>query len=208
VAFADGFRRELLQLGYTPGVAKGYILLMGQVNRWLAGHELGAADLAGQASERFLASRRVAGQRRVPTMVTLDKMLSYLERTGTISRQAEASDSTDELIADYHQHLVRDRGLTAATIRRYENFAKRFYARWTQENGFEEADVFASLCAADVHAFMLEASGRLTTVESAKREAADLRAFLRFLYLSGKLATDLGAAMPPVAVWRGACRRS
>ncbi|RYE41045.1 MAG: hypothetical protein EOP24_38495 [Hyphomicrobiales bacterium] len=50
---------------------------------------------------------------------------------------------------------------------------------------------------------MLEAGSRLT-VESAKREAADLRALLRFLYLDGTLETDVGGAMPPVASWRGA----
>jgi site-specific recombinase XerD len=49
---------------------------------------------------------------------------------------------------------------------------------------------------------MLEASSRLV-VESAKREASDLRALLRFLYLDGVLDTDLGGAMPPVATWRG-----
>ena len=49
---------------------------------------------------------------------------------------------------------------------------------------------------------MLEAGARVV-VESAKREAADLRALLRYLYVSGELGVDLGAAMPPVATWRG-----
>ena len=40
-------------------------------------------------------------------------------------------------------------------------------------------------------------SARLV-VESAKREAADLRALLRYLYLVGRLEADLGTAMPPV----------
>ena len=48
---------------------------------------------------------------------------------------------------------------------------------------------------------MLDAGSRLV-VESAKREAADLRALLRFLYLKGMLGADLGGAMPPVATWR------
>ena len=50
---------------------------------------------------------------------------------------------------------------------------------------------------------MVDVSTRLV-VESAKREAADLRALLRYLYLAGWLEADLGTAMPPVAVWRGA----
>ena len=54
----------------------------------------------------------------------------------------------------------------------------------------------------EVNDYLLEAAGRLV-IESAKREAADLRALLRFLYLERTLATDLGGAMPPVAGWRG-----
>jgi site-specific recombinase XerD len=48
----------------------------------------------------------------------------------------------------------------------------------------------------------LAASTRLV-VESAKREAADLRALLRFLYLHRFIDTDLGSTLPPVAAWRG-----
>ncbi len=59
------------------------------------------------------------------------------------------------------------------------------------------------LASPEISAFMLEAGSRLV-VESAKREAADLRALLRFLYLRGVVQTDLGTAMPLVATWRGA----
>ena len=47
-------------------------------------------------------------------------------------------------------------------------------------------------------------AGWRLTVESAKREAADLRALLRYLHVVGVLEADLGTAMPPVATWRGA----
>ena len=52
---------------------------------------------------------------------------------------------------------------------------------------------------------MLDASARLV-VESAKREAADLRALLRYLYLRGALDVDLGTAMPPVATCADSAR--
>jgi hypothetical protein len=58
------------------------------------------------------------------------------------------------------------------------------------------------LTSGEVNAYMLDVSARLV-VESAKREAADLRALLRYLYLAGLLEADLGTAMPPVAAWRG-----
>jgi integrase len=83
---------------------------------------------------------------------------------------------------------------------RYERFARRFLAgraaRTSGETGIE------GLTSAEVSAWMLQAGSRLS-VESAKREAADLRALLRFLYLDGIMAAGLGGAMPPVAAWRG-----
>jgi len=51
------------------------------------------------------------------------------------------------------------------------------------------------LTSGEVNAYMLDVSARLV-VESAKREAADLRALLRYLYLAGLLEADLGTAMP------------
>ena len=64
------------------------------------------------------------------------------------------------------------------------------------------ARVTAHLTSAEVSGYMLEAGSRLV-VESAKREAADLRTLLRFLYLNGIVEIDLGGAMPSVATWRG-----
>ncbi|TQC36113.1 integrase/recombinase, partial [Rhodococcus sp. WS4] len=83
------------------------------------------------------------------------------------------------------------RGLAPTTIRRYERFARRFLAGRASRTGDEIG--IGNLTGTDVADWMLEAGSRLT-VESAKREAADLRALLRFLYLDGILETDLGGA--------------
>jgi len=107
----------------------------------------------------------------------------------------------DELLARYRCPLIEDRGRTPSTVLRYERFARRFLAGRAARTGGQIG--VEGLCSAEVSAWMLEVSSRLA-VESAKREAADLRALLRFLYLDGVLGADLGSAMPPVAVWRGA----
>ena len=52
-----------------------------------------------------------------------------------------------------------------------------------------------------ISAFLLEAGSRLV-VESTKREAADLRALLRFLSVHDMLETDLGTVMASAATWR------
>ena len=75
-------------------------------------------------------------------------------------------------------------------------FARRFLTFRASRTGSEDTTN------AEVYDYMLETAARLV-VESAKREAADLRTLLRYLYLAGRLEVDLGTAMPPVATWRG-----
>jgi site-specific recombinase XerD len=201
VPFAEGFWRELLRQGHPPGGAKHHLVLMGQLDCWLPGEGVAAGDLTPAVAGRFLASRRARGQRRVPTLVSLAPLFDYLRAQYVLPpEQIEAATGQGELLARYRCYLLNDRGLTAGTVLRYERFARRFLtgraARTGGETGAE------GLTSAEVSAWMLEAGSRLT-VESAKREAADLRALLRFLYLDGILAADLGGAMPPVAAWRG-----
>jgi site-specific recombinase XerD len=200
VPFAEGFWRELLRQGHPPAGAKHHLVLMGQLDRWLSGEGLAAGDLTPAVAGRFLASRRARGQRRVPTLASLAPLFDYLRNQHVLPpEQAKVATRRDELLACYRRYLLNDRGLTAGTVLRYERFARRFLgsrAARTSETGAE------GLASAEVSAWMLQAGSRLT-VESAKREAADLRALLRFLYLDGILAADLGGAMPPVAAWRG-----
>jgi integrase/recombinase XerD len=201
VSFAYEFKEELIGLGYTPSVVKHYGVLMGQLNRWLGHQELVVGDLTRGKAEEFLASLQTGDQRRVPTMVTLGRLLGYLRGLQAAPpEEFKAPSPRDELVVRYQRHLIHDRGLTPKTVGRYVCFAKRFLAGRALRIGTEIG--VENLESAEINAFLLEASSRLV-VESAKREAADLRALLRFLYFDGVLQTDLGSAMPPVATWRG-----
>ena len=199
--FADGFRRELLGLGYSASSTKHHLVVMGQLNRWLSTEQCGISELNAVVAQQFLNSRRANGQRRVPTMVTLAPLFKYLRTQRAIVPEAPtALAARDELLVRYGQHLVQGRGLAPTTVRRYETFAKRFLAGRALRTGTETGA--ENLSSTEVNSFMLEAGSRLV-VESAKRESADLRALLRFLYLDGQIGTDLGSAMAPVATWRG-----
>lgn len=180
---------------------KHSLALMGQLSRWLAAEGLGVEVLTPGVAQQFLDARRSAGQRRVPTLASLASLLDHLREQGVLGPEPPAElTARDSLLAGYRHHLVHDRGLATTTVRRYERFAKRFLAERARRDGGETGA--EALTSAEVNAFMLEASTRLV-VESAKREAADLRALLRYLYVAGALNVDLGAAMPPVATWRG-----
>jgi integrase/recombinase XerD len=201
VQFADGFLRRLMRRGHSPGAAKHHLLLMGQLNRWLSAEGLTVGGLTPRVVEEFLAARLADGRRRGLTSASLAPLVEYLTDLRVLPEvPVLVPTSRDVLLARYRHHLVRDRGLTASTVLRYERFASRFLALRAARTGVDIG--IENLASPEVSAYLLEASSRLV-VESAKREAADLRALLRFLYLDGLLETDLGTAMPPVATWRG-----
>lgn len=201
VPFAAEFRNSLLGVGHPPASLKHYLALMGQLNRWLAVEGVGVDKLTPGIAQQFLDDRRAAGQQRVPTLASLAPLFDHLRALGVLPAEAPTEPTLhEELLAGYRHHLVHDRGLAATTVRRYGNFATRFLAERARRAGTRTgAD---GLSSTEVNAYMVEAGTRLV-VGSAKREAADLRALLRYLYLSGVLGIDLGAAMPPVATWRG-----
>ncbi|MGZ4524400.1 MAG: tyrosine-type recombinase/integrase [Mycobacteriaceae bacterium] len=199
VRFASGFELKLVGLGYRPATVSRYLGLMGQLNRWLADEGLGVGDLSPARVEEFLGVRR-AGRRRAPTLASLVPLLDYLSDEQVLLAPAMVATARDELLAAYRHHLLRDRGLTPTTVLRYKRFAKRFLAQRASRIGTRLGT--EELTSTEVNDYLLEASSRLV-VDSAKREAADLRALLRFLYLERIVDTDLGAAMPPVATWRG-----
>ncbi len=201
VPFAEAFRVELEEAGHPPGSVKHYLLLMGRLNRWLVAEEIGVESLTTTVAQKFLDSKRDAGEGRVLTLASLRPLLSCLERAGVLPPEAPVEPTPlDRLLTDYRRHLIGDRGLTTTTVRRYESFARRFLTERAGRTGRQGG--FEGLTSVEVNAFMLDATSRLV-VESAKREAADLRALLRYFYLSGVLDVDLGTAMPPVASWRG-----
>jgi integrase/recombinase XerD len=200
--FADGYKRKLVALGHKPTTVRQHLRLMGQLSGWLAGEGLGAGDLTRARAEVFLDARRTGGQRPPATMASMAKLLDDLIEQRVVRAELPAVASPrDVLVDEYRRHLIHDRGLSASTVSRYARFAKQFLSQRASRIG--TALGVEGLSSAEVNAYLLLASSRLV-VDSAKREAADLRALLRFLYLRRVIESDLGAAMPPVAAWRGA----
>jgi hypothetical protein len=93
---------------------------MGQVDRWLTSEGLAAADLSHGVAERFFASRRARGQRRVPTMEALSPLLIYLVGRGVLSEEALRAPRTarDDLLDRDRQYLVDELGLLPSTVLR------------------------------------------------------------------------------------------
>ena len=196
--FADGFRARLMTLGYTPGSSKHPLRAMGQLGRWMGTEGAQIARLDEELVSRFLAARGALGQRPPLCRRSFAPLLEHLREQGAIEPKAHPPPTPlDTLLERYHGWLVRERGLAAATVLRYETLARRFLAKRAPHGGTG----VEGLSGADVSAFLLGECERLA-VGSAKGRVAELRSLLRFLYVEGLTERALAAAVPPVAGWR------
>jgi site-specific recombinase XerD len=198
--FVEDYRAWLLAREYTPGTTRNMLKELGVLGRWMAEQGVEARRLDGAAIEAFLAARRAAGQRRVPSLRAMHPLVSFLREAGVMS----ADDGSEQLtplgrfVAEYRDWLVGERGLAEATVLRYERLARRFIAVHASDAG--ELDV-TGLTGADVSAFLLEECARVS-VGSAKGRVAELRSLLRFLYVRGLTTIALADSVPSVAGWR------
>jgi len=177
------------------------MLLMGRVSCWLAGERLIVGDLTIAEVERMVTSWRTAAVgARVPTARSLVALLGYLRDQGLLAAEPAVSGAPlDVLLADYRGHLVRDRGLAARTIGRYEVTARRFLEK-RRSAGVGETGA-ERLAGGEVTSFLFGECSRVS-VGSAKGRVAELRSLLRFLHLRGVTASCLAESVPPVAGWR------
>jgi len=194
----EGYRAWLTRRGYTPQTVKNMLADLGRVGRWMAGEGLAAAQLDEDAMAAFRAAWQGAGHRRALGPRAMVPLLSYLREAGVTPAAKPPQSPLEALVAEYRIWLVRDRGLAAATVLRYENTARRFLRQQAMAGGVLD---LAGLAGADVNAFLLRECGRVSA-GSAKGRVAELRAVLRFLYLHDLTPLRLGTAVPPVGGWR------
>jgi hypothetical protein len=122
----DGFRRRLESLGYTPGTV-AYQLVVGRFGRWLAVHcrpvdRIDSADIYA-----FIADQRRDGRRHGVFRQGLVLLRAYLVDVRAVPadhrRRGMWWVSWSIPICEW---LLRERGLAATTVRRYQATARRF----------------------------------------------------------------------------------
>ena len=198
--FVEDYRAWLSEREYTPGTTRNMLKELGVLGRWMTEQSVESGRLDGAAIESFLVARRVAGQRRVPSLRAMHPLVSFLREAGVMAPDDGLQPLTglERFVAEYRDWLVGERGLAETTVIRYERLARRFMFGRVTDDG--ELDV-AGLTGADVSAFLLEECARVS-VGSAKGRVAELRSLLRFLFLRGFTDTALADSVPSVAGWR------
>ena len=95
VRYTDGFRVHLIELGYARSSVSGQLLLVAELNDWLAEEGLDLTALTAEVVVRFVRARRgrsvyVSGPR------VLDPLLGYLRGLGVVADAAVSADTPVE----------------------------------------------------------------------------------------------------------------
>lgn len=196
---ADSFRRELERQGYKPNAAADQLRLAAHLSRWLAGHKLRLTDVDDKLIDRFLAARRRQGYTLWLSRKAMVPILGHLRALGAVASPPGLAPTTPAEVAldAYRDYLVRERGLASGTVVSYLQTARLFLGWWAGDAGLH----LDRLGATDVIDFV-RAECDERRFGSAKDVACGTRALLRYLFLTGAIATELAAVVPKVAGWR------
>ncbi|MGI5238722.1 tyrosine-type recombinase/integrase [Dactylosporangium sp. CA-139066] len=197
-AQVNGYRDWLAQRGYTPLTVRNMLKDLGQVGQWLDRRQLEVAEFSEARVQEFLLDCRRAGRRRLAGARGWLPLLTFLREVGVVPEARPAATPLDPLLGRYRSWMHRERGLSASTMLRYENTARRFLTGHAMTGGRFTPE---QLTGADLNVFLLQECGRVSS-GSAKGRVAELRSLMRFLHLSGVTAMRLGTAVPPVGGWR------
>ncbi len=188
--FADAYRVELLDRGYTPLSTVNELRQVARFSRWLEAGGLTVGEVSDVRVEEFLAWQRANWRHRHTwSRPGLKCLLDVLRELGVLAAEepAVADSPTDELLAGFERYLLAERGLAAGTVVLYRASARRFVEGLSSDRGL------AGLAAGDVTAAVLHESG-VVSVSAAQNFVSGVRAFLRFCFIEGLVGSDLSRA--------------
>lgn len=188
--FEEAYREELRERGYTVRSAVCEVRQVARFSRWL---DAGGVSVAGANEvriEEFLAWQRAEGRYRSQrSRPGLRCMLDVLRALGVAAAEEPAApcSATDVLLARFERYLVAERGLAAGTVALYSAGARRFV------EGLPADRELSGVVAGDVTAAVL-CESESVSVSATKNFVNGVRAFLRFCFIDGLVASDLSQA--------------
>jgi site-specific recombinase XerD len=196
--YAVGFARWLADAGFSQSRIEKRLCQLGHLSGWLEVEGLRPDELTAEHQQRFIENRRTAGHRTWLSPRSLRVPLAYLREAGVMPAVSAAPDGpVEQLLADYRRYLTGERGLAAHTIYHHEHVAHLFLGEREKLGGLE----LDRLVAQDVSAF-LAAECPKRSVTGARDLVKGLRGLLRYLHVTGVIATPLQWSVPAVAYHR------
>jgi len=126
--FAEDYRRELRERGYTERSAVNQLRQVARFTCWLQASQLSVPELSADRVEVFLGWQRAVGRHRSQwSRPGLACLLDVLRELGVLGagEPARADSPAQVLLAGFGRYLAAERGLAAGTVRGYVGHARR-----------------------------------------------------------------------------------
>jgi integrase/recombinase XerD len=195
--WAPGFAQWLTARGYRPSAVRHRLWLLAAMSLWLQRRGLEPADLTDERALLFVAERRAAGLKTWAADESVRLPLEYLREVGAVPHAVAILDDglVAQILAGYREYLRLERGLASSTIEHCLREARLFLRQ------LPDRLEIGQLTAADVSAFLARECPRRTGT-GAKTLTSKFRPFLRYLHVSGLIASPLVWAVPRTASLR------
>jgi site-specific recombinase XerD len=173
--------------------------VVSRFSRWLGRKHVGVEVLDEQQAAAFLNNRAKHMPRHSGGRATLALLLKHLRQHEVIPARPVNSQPTpaDAIAHSYQQFLLDERGLGLITVQGYIAVVRRLLSHRFPD-GKVEMD---KLRAKDIAAFVLHDTSNRGR-KACQLATSVLRSLLRYLFHTGRIATNLAASVPTVAGWR------
>lgn len=187
---------EFVRLGYAPSTVARQLQLLAHLSRWMSERGVAAAELSWPDITDFCSDHGVSHVHRFappPLMILMSVIRPDCVPSRTVAPGDVLRPATEELLVSFAEYLRDERALAETTTALYlyqlRRFAKWFVARI-------EPDL-ATMTTAAVDKFYLDQTGIWSTA-SARSSTVALRAFSRWLFLSGQSTVNLSDAIATI----------
>ena len=189
------FAALVTRQGYCSVTGWLKVRLVGRLSRWLEQHRVPLSGLNETQIAAFFNARWKRLKRHVGDQTTMALLLRHLRQANVVAPPPEAGTGSDAdlLCAEYENFLLKERSLVPSSTENYLEVAGRFLSE-----RFPTGKIYLKkLQARDVTDFLLHDSSNRGR-RSVQLTATVLRSFLNFLFQKGRIAANLGAAVPSI----------
>jgi integrase/recombinase XerD len=199
---SDALERQVITMwlseGYVPATIQRRILDKRRIYRRLGRNELASAltrKLCFEKVRRIAQeeARRRPGDRKLNARIMMASLRAWADALRALGKPVPAwiSEAPRDLIHEYWSHMRRVRALAENTFNDH-----RLYITWFLEDLKERKIALHAIALVDVDHFVSTlTTERKLAVTSAANACICIRHFLRFLYRTGRLGTDLAPAV-------------
>ena len=196
----DGMAAEFQQSSYARTTAQRILSVIGQVNRFIGLVKVTLDEVDESVAERFLEDALVADGYCRDGPRAMHHLLGYLRSRGLIAPPPPVVPHPFGTTLEGFEDYLRDvRGLALST-RTSSVTGARLFIDWLRNRYGEDA--LDSLVGTDVLEYISERLSQYTSRSSRGHVCSQTRGFLKYLYASGTITTDLTRTVPRVSTPR------